>query len=121
MALPDTLKLPVDNKLPVALIDPAVNKLPTVALPVADNIPAVNMLPPVTLPVAVISPVVVKLPPLILPLAVIVPNILTPYGENTAILPTVLTDIVTLAFAAAIFKLLPPFTTLDTEVIMPVN
>ena len=72
-------------------------------------------------PVELINPAVNKLPPVILPFPAIVPSTLTPVGENTATLPTVLTDIVTLAFAAAMFKLLPPFTTLDTLVIIPVS
>ena len=83
--------------------------------------PAVVILPAVAFPVAEINPAVVIFPPVTLPLAVTVPNTLTPVGVNTATLPTVLTEIVTLALAAPIFKLLPPFTTFETEVIMPVN
>ena len=110
--------------VPVALTKPPVVKLPPVILPDADIPPPpplnVRALP-YTLPVADINPAVNKLPPVTLPFAMTVPNTLTPVGENTATLPIVLTDIVTLAFAAAIFKLLPPFTTLDTLVIIPVN
>ena len=87
----------------------------------ADINPRVKILPPVIDPVALIKPDVDKFPPVILPFASTVPKILIPDGENTAIFPTVLTDMVTLALAVAIFKLLLPFTTLDTEVIIPVS
>ena len=90
-------------------------------LPAALNKPAVVILPAVALPVALINPAVKILPPVTLPLAVTAPNTLTPVGVNTATLPIVLTDIVTLAFADPIFRLLLPFITFDTLVIMPVN
>ena len=85
-------------------------------VPVALTDPAVNTLPP-----ALIVLLVSIFPPITLPLPVIVPNTETPVGVNTTTLPTLLTLIVTLALAVLIFKLLPPFTTLDTEVIMPVS
>ena len=59
--------------LPVAEINPPVNKLAPVILaalvivPVAEINPPVSMLPPMILPVAVTNPVVLKLPASILP------------------------------------------------------
>ena len=67
------------------------------------------------------DPEVEILPATTLPVAVTLPAMLKPVGVNTATLPTVDTEIVTLALAESIFKLLPPLTTLLTEVIMPVN
>ena len=61
------------------------------------------------------------LPPIILPLAETNPVTYSPVGANTAMLPTPLTDIVTLAAAAEILTLLLPFITFETDVIMPVS
>ena len=117
----------------VAEINPAVSKLPPVIfadevmVEVADINPAVRILPPVIFAalvivlVAEIKPTVNKFPPVTLPLALNKPVIYSPVGANTAMLPTPLTDIVTLAAAAEILTLLLPFTTLDTDVIIPVN
>ena len=57
----------------MALINPAVNKLPPVTLAVALINPAVNKLPPVMLAVALINPAVLKLPPCILPVTPSIP------------------------------------------------
>ena len=100
-ALPDAVIFPL------ALITPAVNKLPPVILPVPE------ILPP--------EPVVTIALPTRFPVALTMPVMFRPNGVNTATLPTVLTLIVTLALAALIFKLLLPFNTLDTDVIIPVN
>ena len=141
-ALPYTLPVadinPDVNKLPpvilaalvivlVADINPAVKIFPSIALPVLDINPAVNKLPPIIFAaevivlVAEINPAVRIFPPVILPLPVIVPSILTPVGENTATLPIVLTEIVTLALADAIVTLLFPLLMLLDEVLTPVN
>jgi hypothetical protein len=141
-ALPYTLPVadinPDVNKLPpvilaalvivlVADINPAVKIFPCIALPVLDINPAVNKLPPIIFAaevivlVAEINPAVRIFPPVILPLPVIVPSILTPVGENTATLPIVLTETVTLALADAIITLLFPLLMLLDEVLTPVN
>lgn len=148
--MPLTLKLALVNKLPVLLINPAVNRLPPVTLLVELTSPAVKILPPVILAalvivevaeikpavnklppvifaadvivdVAEINPAVKMLPPIILPLAETNPVTYSPVGANTAMLPTPLTDIVTLAAAAEILTLLLPFITFETEVIIPVS
>jgi hypothetical protein len=53
--------------LPVAVIDPAVRKLPPVTLPAALTAPPVAMLPTVALPVADMLPAVLRFPPVTLP------------------------------------------------------
>ena len=57
--------------LPAALIKPAVDTLPCIALPVVDINPALKILPPVTLPPALAVPPVAKLPPVTVWLAAI--------------------------------------------------
>ena len=87
--------------LPVAVINPAVLKLPPVTLAVTDTtVP--KKLEPVTVPVALINPAVNKLPPVIFPVTVaatILPVRLNCPAVNklvtTALLAELLPDAVT--------------------------
>ena len=113
--------------LPVALINPAVSKLPPVTLAVAETSPAVNTLPPVILAadviveVADIKPPVNTLPPVTLPLALTTPVTYAPVLANTATFDVPSTLTVTLALAAAMFTFDVPLLILATDVITPVS
>ena len=71
---PPVVIFPPDT-LPVAVMSPAVPKLPTLALPVTLNAPPVFKLPPSILPVAIIKPPVPKLPTLALPVTLNAPPV----------------------------------------------
>ena len=77
--------------------------------------PPLTMLPPYTLPAALTNPAVKILP------AVILLVTLNPVGVNTATLPTVLTEIVTLELAPDIATLLLPLNIVLLDVVTPVN
>jgi len=109
-------------KLPAILPANVPKKYPAVVMfPVALTAPPVNKLPPVILPVTTSLLLTIKLAPYTLPEALITPVTYSPVGDQTTTLLTPLTDAVILEFALAMFKLLEPFITLLTDVMMPVN
>ena len=76
------ITLALDVILPVAVITPAVDRLPTTALPEAlrvalDTAPAVVILPPVIRPVALTAPPVDRLPTVAVPVADTAPPVET--------------------------------------------
>ena len=125
ITLPVTLANPVAKTLlpkifPLAVIKPAVVKLPPVMLAVTDTTDP-NKLEPVIVPVELINPPVKTLPPVTLPLALNTPVMYSPVVANTATLPVPPTPTETLPPELTTVTFDVPLLMLATLVITPVS